>query len=161
MIDKVEKIIRKRWLCLYIINMSLGVIYFIYRILFKKEFTVEPFNMGDHYIMLWVSLSFSTSIIVGLTWSFFYFPYIKKGTKLLTIQLILAPIFILLSMCKITAWESYQWILTLVGILQSAVFFYFSLDLLRINRLHNLSNKGRDEEAEKIAKGLKKRFRIA
>jgi len=158
MIDQIEKIIRKRWLCFYIINNIINIVFLFYFLIFKDFTSIGTFDLSEHRVIFWFSLLYNSIFVIILAWIFFYFPYVKKGTKLLTIQLVLLPFCSIWSIWNFDkAWD-YHWMWILLSCIQLTLFFYFSLDLLRINRLHKLTVKKKYDEAEKITNKLNRRF---
>ena len=154
MINQIEKIIRKRWLYFYTINTILNFLFFVYFVVIKNY----GIAMSDHPVVYWFSMLYAFSMIVLFAWVFFYFPYIKKGTKLLTIQLIFFPISIVWSIWGTNKIENYHWFWIVFSCIQGILFFYFSLNLLMVNKFNKLISNNKKEKAERIMEKLKKRF---
>ena len=159
MIEKIEKKLRKRWLLASIIVgfwVFLGCIYMI-----CHPFTEGIMHFDTHYEMAIHVIS--CILVLGITvfylGSFFYFSYVKKGTKFLCFQLVIMSFFGIYSLIKGWISGEFYWIIYFLSLLQTLIFIYYSINLLLINLFHKLTDKHENKKAGKILNFLKKRYR--
>jgi hypothetical protein len=125
---KTEKVVRKRWLYLYIINMCILVSIVCFKII--DSTLMEYFSISIYV------LTFLLFLVGFLNFIFFYFPYVKKGTKLLTCQLAFIIICEGYSIYKSSNLKGIYFNIYSLHYIHTILFFYFSLDLLKFNRIH-------------------------
>jgi hypothetical protein len=160
--EEIERIIRKRWfaaLCLGFLCATYvggGLESFSFENMckmFKHFFTYDNF---DYAAIAVVSYLLSIFNCVGFVWAYFYFPYVRKGTKFLMFTIIL-------NISTFGFWSFQMFKHPKTSLLGALLLLLYqissSVNLYRVNLIHKLKDKGKFESAEKITEKLKKRFK--
>lgn len=154
MIEQLEKVVRKRWLFFFIISNVINLFFFCRYMLLKNYFSISKYECVEHFALAWFSMLFGLAVVGLVYWALFYYPYVKRGTKLLTLQLTLMPFGVAWSLWN--GLGEYHWLFSFFSFIQAGLFFYFSLSLLMVNRVHKLMAKSKHEAAEKTMNRLGK-----
>ena len=122
----------KIWCNLYFFKFLVMIVYEKHSVGFSAPWNYIQSKSWFFNIVYFSSFSF-------FTWAFFYFPYIKKGTKALFVQiainLITIPFFIIESIkCFNKQGFSALSTLNFLCIVFSLIYVYFSINFFKINR---------------------------
>lgn len=159
MIEKIEKIIRKRWLFVFVTNVLVFLFTFLFYAYLQFKHSGIEFETGDHFVSYFLLWTMTLSWFLFFQWISFYFNYVRKGFKILILQMLLISTFGTFSLINGFFLKEYHWGILFLSCIQILAFLYCSFDLLRINLMHKFESNGKHEKAGKIARRLKKRFK--
>lgn len=161
MIEHIEKVIRRRWLYIFIISCLSSFSFIAYNLYYPFSASKMHFDSAEIMATHLLSYCFVSVLYLFFSWASFYFPYRKKGVKFLGFQLLMTVFFGSYSMIKsgISFYDSHNKWFLLIGVILNILMFYHSINLFIVNLLHKFTSENKAEKALKIINHLKKRYR--
>lgn len=165
MLERVEKIIKKKWCFSYCMLLFLSfLIESKQGLIFPaKDLSIllcDYVSIKKEYLVYFIS-SFYCFLVLSFYWMVFYFPYVKKGLKFLAftimIQLISFPFIIMGCFDSFrNGGFSINFVILSANAVFSVVFVYWSIYFLIINSLYKYQSNTKKYKIR--LKFLKKKF---